>query len=135
MKPAEVEIGRSRVPDRIRPSGVEWRHRAWKPLSSTVGWLGLVAVLTAACSLENAVASIGLGPSTAAEPLLSVSTAHTAVGREETVPIMITLHDRESGRDTQFRCISSGDRAPVEELVVDANALADVAAVLCGPTP
>jgi hypothetical protein len=47
---------------------------------------------------------------------------------------MITLHDRATGRDAQWQCMSSSDRAPAEELVVDAYALADVAAALCGPT-
>jgi hypothetical protein len=134
MKRVDIEIEPSGAADRKGPLWVEWWHRAGDPLTSTVGWIALVAVLTAACSLENAVASMGHERTPDAASSLSVSDTQSTLGRDDTVPIMITLHDREGGGDTQFRCISTRDRAPVEELVVDANALADVATALCGPT-
>jgi hypothetical protein len=133
MKRADIGIDRGRVAEGKRPLWVEWRRGAGKLLTSTVGWVGLVAVLTAACSLENAVVSIGHERTQDPVSGLSVADPQSTSGGDETFPITITLHDRDSGRDTQFRCMSTRDRAPAEELVVDANALADVAPALCGP--
>ena len=130
----EIKPGRTTEHERTSWSGWRRGHRMGKSVTATFGWLGLVAVLAAACGLESAVASIGLDRTQEAASSLSVSDTQRSVGHHDTVPIMITLRDRASGTDMQWRCMSSSDRAPAEELVVDANALADVAIALCGPT-
>jgi hypothetical protein len=44
------------------------------------------------------------------------------------------LHDRATGRDTLWQCVSASERAPAEDLMVEANPLANVAAALPEPS-
>ena len=91
-----------------------------------VPWVGLLGVLAAAVALETALAS--LPPATV--PPKSYSTRSSSP-RGERQPLWITLVDRASGTQMTWRCMS--DQPPIDDLIVDANALADVAVALCGP--
>jgi hypothetical protein len=99
-------------------------------------WAGLlVASSTAAYALEVVAAS----PRTLGTPA-PVPHATTASVRERApsegphqLLLTITLRDPTTGRDMPRQCATTSERAPTEELVVDAHALADVAAVLCEP--
>jgi hypothetical protein len=136
MKRVDSEIEHARTLDPRWPSWLErrWGYHTENQLSRFLGWIGFVAVLTAVCGLENAVASIQLEQAQDAGPSLIVSGAPPIPERLETVPLVITLRDREGGKPTQWQCTSSTDRAPAEAVVVDASALIEVATALCGPT-
>jgi hypothetical protein len=92
----------------------------------TLPWLGLVSLLAAACALETALASL--------PPTVAPSTpngGHISAPRGDRLPLTIMLRDSASGSLERWQCLS--DQAPIDNLVVETHALADVAAALCGP--
>jgi hypothetical protein len=99
-------------------------------------WVGLSVVsLLAAHAMELAVA-VPPTQGTPASPSHSMQEPipnQTGSDGQHHVLLTIILRDASTGKDMPWQCVSASDQVPVEELVVDANALADVAAGLCIP--
>jgi hypothetical protein len=96
-------------------------------------WLGFLLAVYAVYELENAVTSssptFGTWPSgTGESPALRLVAPSASLQR---IPITIILHDASTGRDLEWQCMTPRDSVSTEDLVVDANAWADVAAALC----
>jgi hypothetical protein len=100
-----------------------------------VPWVALLVVSsTAAHALEGAVTS----PLTLATAVPVTHSTNESV-RERAASesphqmlLTITLRDPTTGRDMPWQCVTTSDRAPMEELVIDANDLPALAMGLCG---